>query len=125
MREANSTDRSLNFDPIINILKPHNIIFPQITPRLHLDDPQRNGAGVFQPVSGVQRDAAGLVFSERMNTSSPQLSCAATEPAIQCSDWLPSASWDMMRPAVPPSRKFTETSRRPVELPESHPGDSG
>jgi hypothetical protein len=40
---------------IIYILKSHDIILAQIRPRLHLNEFQRNSAGVLQPVFHTER----------------------------------------------------------------------
>ncbi len=38
------------FDAVVLILKPHDVVFAEIAPRLHFDDFQGDDARVFQPV---------------------------------------------------------------------------
>ena len=47
------------------IFKPHNVVFTQITSRLHFDNLQRDGAGVGETMGFTQRNVRGLVFGEK------------------------------------------------------------
>ena len=49
----------------ILIFKTDDVVFAQVTARLHLDDFQRDAARVVQAVHLAQRDVGRLVFSEQ------------------------------------------------------------
>jgi hypothetical protein len=49
--------------PAVAVLDPHDVVFPQVCARLHLDQRQRNQAGVFQAVHAAQRQINTLVLT--------------------------------------------------------------
>jgi hypothetical protein len=49
---------------VIVVFKPHDVVLAQVVTRLHLDDLQRDAAGVGQAVHLVCGDIVGLIFSK-------------------------------------------------------------
>ena len=49
----------------VRIFKPYDVILAEIAPRLHLDNFQRNSAGVGEAVNFTERYVGRLVFAEQ------------------------------------------------------------
>src|SRR5712672_2457457 len=49
--------------PSVAVGHAHDVVLAEIRARLHLDELQRQLAGVFEPVFGPDRDVDGLVFA--------------------------------------------------------------
>ena len=50
--------------PAVAVLEADDVVFAEIAARLHLDQVQRDLAGILQPVRGAERDVGRLVLGQ-------------------------------------------------------------
>src|SRR5206468_7960826 len=63
--DADAVSPSRTSDAVIDILHTNDVIFPEIGPRLDLDQVERDLAGVLQAMHATQRDEYRLVLAQQ------------------------------------------------------------